>query len=82
MEYGHYWAFKANELIKKIIVENNHQAFIDYKSPGKAVQLAAPTPEHYLPLYTLALKKEDKVVSFFNDKAVIRTLTMTSVKIG
>jgi hypothetical protein len=30
----------------------------------------------------LALTKEDEEVSFFNDKAVMGSLTMTSVKIG
>ena len=30
-EYGHDWAIESNELIKKLIVENNHQALIDYK---------------------------------------------------
>ena len=83
MEYGHDWAIEANELVKKLIVENNHQALIDYKSLGKAVQMAAPSPDHYLPLlYTLALKKDDEELSFFNDKAVMGSLTMTSLKIG
>lgn len=81
--FGHDWAIEANELIKKLILKNNHQALINYNSLGKAVQLAAPTPEHFLPLlYTLALKQEDEEVSFFNDKAVMGSLTMTSVKIG
>jgi 4,5-DOPA dioxygenase extradiol len=45
--------------------------------------LAIPTPEHYLPLmYSLGLKGEKDNVSFFNDKAVGGSLTMTSVKIG
>jgi len=30
----------------------------------------------------LALKKEDDPVTIFNDKAVMGSLTMTSVKIG
>jgi len=82
-EYGHDWAIEANDLVKKLIVENNHQALIDYKSLGRAVQLAAPTPDHFLPLlYALALKREDEEVSFFNDKAVMGSLTMTSIKIG
>src|ERR1035437_910181 len=82
-EYGHDWAIEANELVKKLIVENNHQALIDYKSLGRAVQLAAPTPDHFLPLlYALALKKADEEISFFNDKAVMGSLTMTSLKIG
>jgi 4,5-DOPA dioxygenase extradiol len=82
-EYGHDWAIEANELVKKLIVEGNHQALIDYKSLGRAVQLAAPTPDHFLPLlYALALKRDDEEVSFFNDKAVMGSLTMTSLKIG
>jgi 4,5-DOPA dioxygenase extradiol len=45
--------------------------------------LAVPTPDHFLPLlYALALKHEDEEVRFFNDKAVMGSLTMTSVKIG
>jgi 4,5-DOPA dioxygenase extradiol len=45
--------------------------------------LAIPTPEHYLPLlYTLGLKGDKDTVSFFNDKAIAGSLTMTSVKIG
>ena len=82
-EYGHDWAIEANELVKKLILENNHKALIDYKSLGSAMQLAAPTPDHFLPLlYALALKRDDEEVSFFNDKAVMGSLTMTSVKIG
>jgi len=82
-EYGHDWAIEANDLVKKLIIENNHQALVDYKLLGTAMQLAAPTPDHFLPLlYALALKNEDEKVSFFNDKAVMGSLTMTSIKIG
>jgi 4,5-DOPA dioxygenase extradiol len=50
---------------------------------GKEALLAIPTPEHYLPLiYTLGLKGKDDAVSFFNDKAIGGSLTMTSVKFG
>ena len=81
-EYGHDWAIEANDLVKKLILENNHQALIDYKSLGRAVQLAVPTPDHFLPLlYALAMKRDDEEVSFFNDKAVMGSLTMTSLKI-
>ena len=56
---------------------------IDFKSQGKAFDLAIPTPEHYLPLlYTLALKEENENLTLFNDKPVGGSLTMTSVKIG
>lgn len=82
-EYGHDWAIEANELVKKLILENDHKALINYNALGRAMQLAAPTPDHFLPLlYTLALKQGDEKISFFNDKAVMGSLTMTSVKIG
>jgi len=82
-EYGFDWAIEANELVKRLIAENNHRSLIDYKSLGKAMQMAVPTLDHYLPLlYALALKRDDEEVSLFNDKAVMGSLTMTSVKIG
>lgn len=80
--FGLDWAIEANELFKKNINENNHQALIQYEKLGKAVQLAIPTPEHYLPmLYSLALKEEDEKISYFHDIAVAGSLTMTSFTI-
>ena len=76
------WATEANETMKKYILNGNHKQLIDYKSNGRAFDLAIPTPEHYLPLlYILALKEEHEKVAIFNDKAVAGSLTMTSVKI-
>jgi 4,5-DOPA dioxygenase extradiol len=50
---------------------------------GKEAMLAIPTPEHYMPLmYTLGLKGPAEQLTFFNDKAVAGSLTMTSLKIG
>jgi 4,5-DOPA dioxygenase extradiol len=82
-EFGHDWAIEANELVKKYVRERNHEKLINYQSLGRSVQMAAPTPDHYLPLlYALALQQDDEQVDFFNDKAVMGSLTMTSVKIG
>jgi len=82
-EYGFDWAIQANNTFKQLIINNKHKELINYTSLGREVQLAIPTPEHYLPLlYTLALKGEHEAVEFFNDKAVMGSLTMTSVKIG
>jgi 4,5-DOPA dioxygenase extradiol len=81
--FGYDWALEANEKIKDFILLNDHESLIDYKSQGKAFNLAIPTPDHFLPLlYSLALKKEDEPVNIFNDKAVMGSLTMTSIKIG
>ena len=82
-EFGFDWALEANEIIKKSILSGNHKELINYKSLGKSIQLAIPTPEHFLPLlYILALQQEDESVNFFNDKAVMGSLKMTSIKIS
>ena len=82
-EYGFDWTITANDKIKQLIIDNNHKELINYSSLGREVQMAVPTPEHYLPLlYALALKEDDEPLNFFNDKAVMGSLTMTSLKIG
>ncbi|PSL03350.1 4,5-DOPA dioxygenase extradiol [Cecembia rubra] len=81
--FGFDWAIEANDKMKSFILDGNHQELINFRSQGKAFDLAIPTPEHYIPLlYTLALKDEKEKVQFFNDKAVAGSLTMTSLKIG
>ncbi len=81
--YGFDWAIEASEKMKKYILDGNHKELIDYKSQGKAFNLAIPTQEHYLPLlYMLALKEENEKLSLFNDKTVGGSLSMISLKIG
>ncbi|MBX2966981.1 MAG: 4,5-DOPA dioxygenase extradiol [Cyclobacteriaceae bacterium] len=80
--YGFDWALEANEKMKQFILNDDHKSLINYPQQGKPFQLSIPTPEHYLPLlYTLALKEKNERISFFNDKPVAGSLTMTSVKI-
>ncbi|MDF2159094.1 4,5-DOPA dioxygenase extradiol [Algoriphagus sp. CAU 1675] len=82
-DYGFDWAIEANEKMKKFILDGDHQQLINFRSRGKAFDLAIPTPEHYLPLlYALALQDKNEAVNLFNDKAVAGSLTMTSLKIG
>jgi 4,5-DOPA dioxygenase extradiol len=82
-EYGFDWTIEANDIFKRHILSGNHKELIGYSGLGREVQLAVPTPDHYLPLlYTLAMKEEYESVSFFNDKAIMGSLTMTSVRIG
>lgn len=81
-EFAFDWATEANEKMKSFINSGDHQQLIDFRSQGRAFDLAIPTPEHYLPLlYTLALKEENDKVTLFNDKPVAGSLTMTSLKI-
>tara|TARA_B100000508_G_scaffold138385_1_gene134373 strand:- start:57304 stop:58188 length:885 start_codon:yes stop_codon:yes gene_type:complete len=80
--FAYDWAIEARTKMNELILEGDHKSLINFNSLGKSMQLAIPTPEHYLPLlYTLALKDEKDNISLFNDKPVGGSLTMTSLKI-
>ncbi len=82
-DFGFDWAIEANDRFKKLIESGDFKSLTNYTNLGGEVQLAVPTPDHFLPLlYSLALKEKDEPISFFNDKPVMGSLTMTSVKIG
>lgn len=83
INYGFDWAFEINHTFKNLILNNEHEKLINYRSLGSEALLAIPTPDHYIPLiYVLGLKGKNEPVIFFNDKAVGGSITMTSVKIG
>jgi 4,5-DOPA dioxygenase extradiol len=80
--YGLPWALEASALFHKLIDEGRHAELANYQALGSAVQLAVPTPEHYLPLlYVLALQAPGETATYFNDQPVGGSLTMTCVKI-
>lgn len=80
-EYGFDWAIEMNTLFKEKISNGDHKALMEYEKLSKSARLAIPTPDHYYPLlYTLALQRKNEQPTFFNDKAIGGSLTMTSVK--
>jgi 4,5-DOPA dioxygenase extradiol len=80
--YGYDWAIEAKEKINGYLVNGNYQPLLDYEKQSKALKLAIPTPDHYLPLiYTLGLQQKGETISLFNDKLVAGSLSMTSLKI-
>lgn len=82
-EYGYDWALELDQKFKEHIVKGDHQPLINYQSLGAGTRYAIPTPDHYYPLlYTLGVQSENEPVSIFNDKAIMGSLTMTSVKLG
>jgi 4,5-DOPA dioxygenase extradiol len=81
-EFGFDWAVEMNAKFKEHIVSVNHNALIHYDTLGTAARYAIPTPDHYYPLlYILGLQEKNEQATFFNDKAVLGSITMTSVKI-
>ncbi len=80
VNYGFDWALEMNEVFKKHISDKNHKPLFNYKTLHKDAELAVPTPDHYWPLiYSLGATDTKDEITFFNDKAVAGSLTMTSV---
>lgn len=81
--YGYDWAIEARETINNYLHDGNYQPLIHFEKQSKAIQLAIPTPDHYLPLiYTLGFQDKNENLTFFNDKLVAGSLSMTSLKIS
>lgn len=82
-ESGYDWAVEANTRMKELIMNGGHAQLADYSTQGRAFQLSIPTAEHYLPLlYTLGMQGKNEPVSIFNDRTVMGSIAMTSLKIG
>lgn len=80
--YGYDWAIEAREFINSHLLNGNYLPLINYQKQSKSLQLAIPTPEHYLPLiYTLGLQQRGENITLFNDKLMAGSLSMTSLKI-
>jgi 4,5-DOPA dioxygenase extradiol len=80
---GFDWAVDANTKVKNFITNRDHKSLINFRDQGPEFKLSIPTPEHYLPLlYVLALQGEKQNASFFNDKTVMGSISMTGVQIS
>lgn len=80
--YGFDWALEANEQFKTMLQQQQHDKLIAWQDQGEAFKLAIPTPDHYYPMmYAMGLQSAQDELSFFNDKAVMGSLTMTSFRL-
>lgn len=80
--HGFDWAREARDWVNTHIMDGDFAPLLAYEKQGKAMQLAVPTPDHYLPLiYALGLSRKNDRFVLFNDKLQAGSLSMTSVKI-
>ena len=80
---GFDWAEEMNHTFKQMIMHGEHGKLLKYPDLGSSAMLSIPTPDHYLPLlYILGLEEKGESISFFNDRLVMGSVSMTSVKIG
>ncbi len=82
-DYGFDWAIEARQFVNRCIADGNYRPLLEFDKQGRAMQLAVPTPDHYLPLlYVLGLKHDPARHQFFNDELVAGSLSMTSLMVA
>lgn len=82
-DYGYDWALEARSQMNDWIAKKDIKNLTEYQKMGKSLQLAIPTPEHYLPLlYVLGLQQKLESAFLLNDEMQADSLSMTSLKLG
>ncbi len=80
---GFDWAQRINDRLRRAVETRDHEALADWQGLDPEIRLAIPTPEHYLPLlYVLAQQDAAEPLSVFNDRVVMGSIGMLSLKIG
>lgn len=81
--HGFDWAVEAQNFVNQQIAAGDYAPLVDYAKQGRAMNLAVPTPDHYLPLlYILGLKHKPEQLKLFNNEMLAGSLSMTSVRLG
>lgn len=76
------WAIAFDKYISDAIINKQHDKLVNYKSVGRAAQLAVPTDEHYLPLlYVLAMQQENDSIEFEYEGIQNGSMSMRCIKI-
>jgi 4,5-DOPA dioxygenase extradiol len=76
------WAVRFEENARELMLAGTHEPLVRYETLGKDALLAAPTPDHYLPLlYVLAQQQERDKVSFPVEGFDGGSISMLSVQI-
>ena len=79
----HDWALRFESLARKALNAADFEPLIEYQSLGRDAMLAAPTPDHYLPLlYVLAQYRRGDPVSFPVEGFDGGSISMLTVRIG
>ena len=77
------WAIRIEDVLKNKLEQNDHRALVDYESLDPDILLAAPTPEHYLPLlHVIGAQRPGDEVRFPLEGIDLGSISMLSVSIG
>ena len=77
------WAVRFEKQARELMSNGNHTPLVNYETLGRDALLAAPTPDHYLPLlYALGLQRKDDNVTFPVAGFDGGSISMLTVQIG
>src|SRR5712692_7166990 len=77
------WALRFEQVIRTAIEENDHETVVAYEELGRDAALAAPTPDHFLPLlYVLAQGRREEPVTYPVEGFDGGSVSMLGVRIG
>jgi 4,5-DOPA dioxygenase extradiol len=77
------WAVRFETMARKALSAGEFETLVDYESLGRDAMLAAPTPDHYLPLlYVLAQHQPGERVSFPVEGFDGGSISMLALQLG
>jgi 4,5-DOPA dioxygenase extradiol len=77
------WAVRFEEHARKLLLAGDHSPLVNYETLGRDAMLAAPTPDHYLPLlYVIAQSRTGDALTFPVEGFDGGSISMLSVRIG
>jgi 4,5-DOPA dioxygenase extradiol len=77
------WAVRFEEKARQLMLRGDHAPLIGYETLGRDAMLAAPTPDHYLPLlYVLGASRKNDPVSFPVEGVDGGSISMLTVRLG
>lgn len=73
------WAISSDKIIADLIETKQHKKLLDFRNLGEDVNLAIPTPDHYLPLlYILGMQRNKEKMESFAEGIVLKSISMRS----
>jgi 4,5-DOPA dioxygenase extradiol len=77
------WAVRFEQKARELIRSGNHAPLVAYETLGRDAMLAAPTPDHYLPLlYILGTCRDGEPVTFPVEGVDGGSISMLTVRVG